>query len=74
MRVQQLIVGRFKQAFHKMFGKQCRILHTSRIRKRRHTDPSCGTSLHFMENTRLRSVMFRIIMYVIVIMIYIYIK
>ena len=28
-----------------MFGKQCRILHTSRIRKIRHTDPSCGTSL-----------------------------
>ena len=33
MRVQQLIVGRFKQAFHKMFAKQCRILHMSRIRK-----------------------------------------
>ena len=40
MRVQQLIVGWFKQAFHKMFAKQCRILHTSRIRKRRHKDPS----------------------------------
>ena len=51
MRVQQLIVGCFKQAFHKMFGKQCRILHTSRIRKRRHTDPSCGTSFSFISTT-----------------------
>ena len=24
-----------------MFAKRCRILHTSRIRKRRHKDPSC---------------------------------
>ena len=40
MLVQQLIVGWFKQAFHKMFAKRCRILHTSRIRKRRHKDPS----------------------------------
>ena len=37
MRVHQLIVEWFKQAFRKMF----RILHTSRIRKGRHKDPSC---------------------------------
>ena len=42
MRVQQLIVGWFKQAFHKMFAKQCRILHTSRKRKRRRKDRSCA--------------------------------
>ena len=41
MQVQQLIVGLFKQAFHKMFAKRCRILHTSRILKRRHKDPIC---------------------------------
>jgi len=41
MRVQQLVVGLFKQAFHKCFAKRCRILHTSSIRKRRHKDPSC---------------------------------
>ena len=41
MRVQQLIGRLFKQAFHKMFAKRCRILHTSGIRKRRHKDPSC---------------------------------
>ena len=39
MRVQQLIVGRFKQAFAN--AKRRRILHTSRIRKRRHKDLSC---------------------------------
>ena len=44
MRIQQLIIGCFKQAFHKMFAKRCRILHTSRIRKRRHKDPSCVRS------------------------------
>ena len=41
MRVQQQIVGWFKQAFHKVLAKWCRILHTSKIRKRRHKDPSC---------------------------------
>jgi len=41
MRVEQLIVGRFKQAFHKMLRKTVRILQTTRIRKRRHKDPSC---------------------------------
>ena len=41
MRIQQLIVGLFKQAFCKIFRTRSRILHMSRIRKKRHTDPSC---------------------------------
>ena len=41
MRVHQLIVGRFNKRSAKCSANRCRILHTSRIRKRRHKDPSC---------------------------------
>jgi len=41
MRVQQLIVDRFKQPCRKMFRKPLEILHMSRMHKRRHKDPGC---------------------------------